>query len=43
MPKAVMATPLSGDPLASVDPASRPSNISEQISAAWKEKAILAM
>ena len=32
-PHTVMATPLSGDPRASVEPASKPSSISEQISA----------
>ena len=32
-PSTVMATPLSGEPRASVEPASRPSSISEQISA----------
>ena len=32
-PQTVMATPLSGEPRASVEPANRPSNISEQISA----------
>src|SRR3974390_3816656 len=32
-PQMVMATPLSGEPRASVEPANRPSNISEQISA----------
>ena len=32
-PSTVMATPLSGEPLASVDPASRPTSISEQTSA----------
>src|SRR5664279_5124871 len=32
-PQIVMATPLSGEPRASVEPAKRPSSISEQISA----------
>ena len=32
-PHTVMATPLSGEPRASVEPANRPSSISEQISA----------
>jgi hypothetical protein len=32
-PHTVMATPLSGEPRASVEPASRPSSISEHISA----------
>ena len=32
-PMTVIATPLSGEPRASVEPASRPSNISEHISA----------
>src|SRR3974390_2076433 len=38
-PQMVMATPLSGEPRASVEPANRPSNISEQISAGPNFKA----
>ena len=42
-PSIVIATPLSGEPLANVDPASRPSSISEQISGAPNEKATFAI
>ena len=40
-PSTVMATPLTGEPRASVEPANRPSNISEQISAGPNSSATL--
>ena len=43
MPSRVIATPLIGEPFASVDPASRPSSISVQISCGPNSKAIWAM
>src|SRR4029077_19952271 len=40
-PSTVIATPLSGEPLASVDPASNPTSISEHTSAGPNSSAIL--